>query len=316
MIEAAPELAALAAFAIMCFLVGAYYAYGYTFGAMLEWIVAKIKSLPSINLRVTTLSFDFLAVPFETVDNAIRHALGAGINATRSAGLYMWHWSAYLADELGKALEALAATTERALRHALHIHIPAFVNNRLLWLTRQIHLLQSQIESLPHRAEIVIHKPVQVIYKEAHAAKAAVADVTIGAIRPIQNEIDTLQRQTKALYKKLTIAGIIALIGATIFREFNLGWLRCKGVGRIGRSLCGMSGLIETLYADAITAFAVTDLCRFSYGVERTAEAIRPLMLDWVDVEHALIHCSSADYPDDVPRFLSSPTPVYAPIAI
>jgi hypothetical protein len=57
-------------------------------------------------------------------------------------------------------------------------------------------------------------------------------------------------------------------------------------------------------------------LCRFAHGIEKVAESIRPVMLDFVDVEQALFGCSAADYPKDFPLAPVSPTPVFDAVAL
>lgn len=74
------------------------------------------------------------------------------------------------------------------------------------------------------------------------------------------------------------------------------GWIRCNNWNKLGRSICGLpTGLLEDLFAAAITAFAVTDICEFANVAMGTAELIRPALLELVDVEDALVGCHGAN---------------------
>src|SRR5690349_18892101 len=139
MVVAAPALGALAAFAAMCFLVFLYYAYGYSLGALLVALANLFRSIGFSLGWFGRISLAFIADGIVSIDNAIRHALGAGIIATRSAGLYFWHYAAYAIKEIGDSIADLAEATEHALTRTVTVTIPAFVTNRLAWLVAQGH---------------------------------------------------------------------------------------------------------------------------------------------------------------------------------
>jgi hypothetical protein len=302
----------------LALLIALSYAYQYSLGAA---IVAIANALGAIRLprfigggRVLGFAADALT----KIDHTIRHQLGVGIDALQATWNEAISYTAQAFHWIGKEIASISHDAAQAIE-GLHVQSVTNVYKKVNpGLAARVGALAGLVAALATRvahiaeqkADVVTHKVTTIIRAVAVPDLGAIPRV-IPRVKPLEDAASWGRHEIKRLAKYLTPAGIIGLVGAATFSGFELGWLRCKGVGRVGRSLCGASGLIESLYAGAIAAFAISDLCRFAYGIERVAESIRPLMLDFVDAENALLGCSSADYPKDFPLATSSPTPVF-----
>ena len=111
-------------------------------------------------------------------------------------------------------------------------------------------------------------------------------------------------RTVKQIRRRL--GKVEALLGATAFAAAMANVLgipswRCltKGpLGRTSRFLCGApSWLLDFLLLGVVEGFIVSDLCGFTNLLIKQAEAIRPALLELVDVEDALIGCGGSVKP-------------------
>lgn len=257
---AAPEIVVMAAFMICGFLIALNFAYGYTFGAFLDWIAAKIRGLSIGIPHVTTIGFGFLATPFEAANNAIRHALGVGIEATKHAGLYMWHYSAYAIDEVGKLLESLAVTTYNGIDHALHIHIPKWVNNRLRHMAAQLAAAQATIAAFPHRVNVAVANAEKTLTADIAHARAAAIGATLPRIRTAEHDISDLSKRIAAQARKLTAAGFLALLVAGL-TTLGINQLRCDRVRKSLGRICSMHpSRLESLLEDTLMIASIISI--------------------------------------------------------
>lgn len=286
------------ALALVAFLYSLSYAYNYSIGAMLQAIVAGIKNLPRLNYHFGSINFDFLAAPFEAVDNAIRHAIGAGIIACESVWNYFFGYVSHLVIATGEAIAGVAEDAERKFAQLVAHDIPTSFKYRLAWLKAQVVSLEHRIGSTADTASKTAVGTVTKIEKVTVTKAAAVAGtISLPKIRAIDQAIDTLEGKTKSLYKKLTVAGIIGLIGATIFDQFGLSWLRCRGVGRVGRKLCGLSAVIEALAIDALDVLLISNLCEMVTVMTKGADFAAPAISRIVGMTDHLISCQGASRP-------------------
>ncbi len=330
----APELVGLlGSFALVCALMALSFGYAYTFGALLR-ALARLLDV-GIDLQFTTVRpFGFLAGALTDVDNFIRHGLGVGIEYAQYGFNKMLQAISYSIQELGNAIEGLASDTRQALDGLRHITIPGVISLLLGPLAAKLYQLGLRVAALAeaaagaavHPGRIITHTIERVrtiehtVIKTVTVTVPAVASTAIAwpraRIGQLEREASTAEKWIRAHAGDFTVAGIAGLIGATILSRFDLGWLRCKGVGRVGKALCGLSGLIETIAMDAIGALLITDLCAFAAALEYTAERTRPLMLEYVDVENALIGCRGYTAPAELELAGVSATPVLRPIAL
>jgi hypothetical protein len=304
-------------------LIGLSWAYRYTLGAVIVATAGLIGSIRLPGFLGGGRVLGFAADALTKVDHQIRYGLGVAIENTQHAWNEAVSYTALAVHWIGKEIASLSHDAGQAL-HRAHVTSVTNVYRRANpALVRKVGALAGVVAALTTRVAHLAEREARFAKSKAIAVEHAIAVPDIGAIPRalpgvgrLDREARRVRNEIKRLARYLTPAGIIGLVGVTTFNHFGLGWLRCKGVGRVGRSLCGASGLIEALYAGTLAAFAVTDLCRFAYGIERVAESMRPLMLEWVDVETALLKCPAASYPHDfaLPHFV--PTPVIDAVAL
>jgi len=301
----------------IAFLYACSYAYGWSFGAMLQAIIAGIHKLPKVPLGFTSIGFDFLAAPFEAVDHAIRHALGKGIEAMQGVWNYAMGYMAHAISETAEAIAGTAEDTLRALDHFKRYVIPATIG-ALLGPVGQI------AYSLRHRIVHAIQVAIAAALRELHRLEhltvtkaAAVAGVLpLPRLGRLERETDSLGKRLTNLAHRFSPAVVVGLIGATIFKSFDLGWLRCRGVGRVGKSLCGASGLIEALFADAIDVLLVTNLCELVTLMTKGARFAEPAIDQIVQNIDGLIQCQGATRPKAITVQWFAPPPATNPIAL
>lgn len=314
------DLGVLLALAV---LIGLRFSYTYSLGRVMLLSAALIGSIRLPGFLGGGRVLGFAADAIVKADHAIMHALGVGIEAMQSAWNECISYTAQAFHWIGKEIASLSHDTAQAVEGLALGQVKPWVNRRLVTALAAVAALKARVLALEQSTVAHVTKAVHVVEHKTVVIARAVSVPDIGAIpraipglKWLEREAGYVRGEIKRVAKVLTPAGIIGLVGATVFTRFGLGWLRCKGVGRVGRSLCGASSMIEALYAGAITAFAVSDLCRFAYGIERAAETIRPLMLEFVDVENALFGCSSADFPKPLVIAPTSPTPVIDAVAL
>jgi hypothetical protein len=148
------------------------------------------------------------------------------------------------------------------------------------------------------------HSVAQGVYPRLRAAEH-----TIGVTIP--KDVAGLRTRTKAIEAELTdlwkavrkreaIIVDTAFVGAIALAlsRLGLGNLRCPSFVRLlNRTGCGGFGLLEELLATEITVLAATDICDFANAAQTLAETIRPVLMDLVDVEDALVGCHGAERP-------------------
>lgn len=314
MVTAAPALGALAAFAAMCFLVFLYYAYGFSLGALLQMLANFFRSIGFSLGWFGHISLAFIGNGIDDVDHAIRTAIGHGIIATRGAGLYCWHYLAYAIRQVGDAIAELAEENDQALEWLVNHTLPSFIASRLLHPLATIEALGKTVAhtaaTLPR---VITHEIAHTKPAVVHEAVAASTAIALPGLKQIEREQSDLAKWIRSHAKLLTVGGIVSLVGATIFKEFKLGWLRCRGVNKVGKALCGASGLIETLFADAIDALVVSDLCQVISAMSYAAKQFEPVLIGFVDLEDALIGCRGATKPEllNVPALSLPPVTGY-----
>jgi hypothetical protein len=313
--------------------------------AIFHNLLALIADIFDKGYPVIGHPFGFLADAFRKADSSVYNWLGRLKDSSGHAFVTAVMW---VAMQIVMIAVAVAALSYELLRYAhlighrtsapviqkivrpTQVIIKTRANKGVVAHDSRVPALEGEIDTLRTRlhaqqAEITKLQAIAVPYPyplpqpkapPAPTTVPRIHDVTLPRVGEIDKAVRGLRKQLHKWARYLTPAGIIGLVGAATFDQFGLGWLRCRGVGRVGRWLCGLSGLIETLAVGAITAFAVTDLCRFTRGIERTAEEIRPLMLQWVNVENALIGGCGGDAPLPLPVNGYNATPVVDQVAI
>lgn len=272
--------------------------------------------------------FAWVADWLRSVNAQALEILGAGIYATDYAAKRLWQWSAYLFEAIGRTVGGIAEWAYGELRHMVRAVMPAYVSARL-------HPLASKVEWLFHRLAAIEAHPTTIVRpitrlidprigrleREVDTLSRAVAHTApaliplalpVPSIAPgwVRTGIDEVRAQLGRVTRLLTPAGALGLVAGATLASLDLGWLKCRGVTRLGRELCGLGGLLETILNDAIEALIVADLCEFVAALTYAAEQFEPLLLAFVDVEDALIGCRGITAPADlnVPKLSLPPT--------
>lgn len=139
-------------------------------------------------------------------------------------------------------------------------------------------------------------------------------DVTV----PFGRTIAQLKRRIRRL-EKVTAAGVAVGAVAFALQRMGLNWIRCNSVKRIGKGLCSSPAwLINLLAAGVVEAFVLGDLCRFTLLLEAEAMKFRPVLLELVDVEDALINCGDNAKPGrlSLPPLSLPPMPAQSAFAV
>jgi len=306
-----------------------------TFGALLSRAASAFDSasikLPVIGYRI---GFNWIGDILRWVDGLALNVLGEGVLQTEHAAKTLWHWTAYMAEETARVIGDLAESTWGELHYLRRWKIPALIALGLLPFGRQIEWLIAQVRQLvahPHeavrQAVRVLDPRVGGLERRVDRLAQQVASLAAGAIVPplviprlpsldVLHGIDEIRARLGKVARILTPAGAIGLVAAVALEGLGLGWLKCRGVGRVGRELCGLGGLLEELASDVIEALVVADLCEFTVAVAYAAKRFEPVLLDLVDVESALIGCHGATAARPLRIASSSPTPVLEPLAL
>jgi hypothetical protein len=246
------------------------------------------------------------------------------VNWFGALGDFLKHFAA---ASLSPPLEALIFARwllEKEIPHLIH-SLPSSVAKLVHGTVKIVH---DQTKNITYPTKIV-HQLGKTINRIEHLTKAqAIAAVTAAfpGIRLALPELRWLREHWRAITKAAAYAGGVAVpwvavpelwkwlhahrlrisrlekllttagFALAISRVLGLGtnW-RCLTRGNIGRAarfFCGApSWFVDFLLLGTIEAFIVTDLCGFTDLLMKEAELVRPVLLELVDVEDALIGC-------------------------
>jgi hypothetical protein len=302
-------LLALATFLVFLVCLGLKEGWDHTIGYGAHWIADKIRDISfSAWIFGTVRPFEFVADVIVDASDWVAHWLAVAALNTESGAITLWHWTAELFWWSVHETKALAVDTWHALEHTVVVTVP----DAAKWAYREASAVAHRItnvEAAARRAadrELghVAHLALAEAELGVHKAEAALdwSEAEVGALG---RELGGLKARVEAIARQLSPAAIVALIGATIFTEFGLGWLRCSQVGRLGRSICGMPAhLLEDLVGLLADVVFVAAICEILPLLEEVyAELGSPLAAGLSEV--ALAVCASPDkWPADpaVPR--------------
>jgi hypothetical protein len=240
-------------------------AWYHTIGYGLRWIAAQIRGVTLDVYFWSVHPLDFLADALEAADHFIAHALAVAALNTEKAGTALWHLTAEVFWWSVHETKELAVDTWHALEHTVTVTVP----DAAKWARRESVAVAHRIvhveaaarraadAELGHLAHVAEADAQAGIRKAEHALDWSEAKVT-----ELDRYVHGLEARVGRLARRLSPAAIVALIGATIFNDFGLGWLRCSQVGRLGRALCGLpSHLFADLLALLADVYFVTAIC-------------------------------------------------------
>jgi hypothetical protein len=161
--------------------------------------------------------------------------------------------------------------------------------------------LPKLLKTIPHVAAQVVHAvTTRVVRVERTVVRLpklsrAVAQALVGAavatfVHPYLSELRWLQRHFAALthaipralplptfpaipnlwkrvhrLERLLAVGAGVAVVARALARLNLGWIRCRKVGQVGRGLCGMDdSLLSSLLTDALAIFSIVSVVEFA----------------------------------------------------
>jgi hypothetical protein len=304
---------------LVCF--GLQQGWNYTIGYALRWLAGQIRG---VSISVYFWSFhplDFLADGFEWIANEIDHWLGVAALNAEHAATAMWHLTAQVFWWSVHETKALAVDTFHALEHAIVVTVP----DAAKWARREAVTVAHRLVNIEAAARRAVDRRLDQL---AHVAEADALhgirtaehalDWSEAEVGSLWRDLGGLKARLERIEKALDPAAIVALIGATIFTKFGLGWLRCNNVGRMGRALCGLPlGLLDDLLALAIVPLIATDICDFADTIESLAQDFQPALMGLVDAEDALVGCHGATAPPvlTLPVLHLPPTNLGLPLA-
>jgi len=256
--EAALGLLTLGAVLVFIVCWGLHEGWDHTVGYGLRWIANQIDDV-AVDAGVFTIRpFGFVASVFRSVDRRISHALAVAAINSEAAVVSLWHLTAEVFWWSVHETKALAVDVFHALEHQTTVVVP----NAAKWARREAagvaHRLVNREAAIARSAEREIGHVAHVAAAEARAA-ARTADHALdwseAKVGQLERDIAGLEAKVANVARKLTPAAVVALVGATIFKQFGLGWLRCNNVGRAGKRLCGLG--IDALDALLLGTLAV-----------------------------------------------------------
>jgi hypothetical protein len=168
--------------------------------------------------------------------------------------------------------------------------------------------LSRGIDAVGERVTGLEHEVADVLARDVAALRQRTREIEDG----FGNAWELIRKHEEAL-------GIGALTGAVALalEELDAQWVRCEANKALGKLVCGSGpALWEALLAGVLDELVVSDLCDFADGTIKLAESLRPVMLDFVDAEFALVGCHGATKPPPLKLTGYTPTPVIDAVAV
>lgn len=304
---AAPAVEGIAAlFLLLAFVVciGLQKAWRATIGWVFAELATKLAAirLPGVlgGARIFGPVVDFL----NSVNAAVEHALGAAALKSEAGAVWLFSTAAHQLVWMAHELRSLAVAVEHRLAHVGGVAITDVTKVAKGLSRATVHTLLHPFAVVLHQLAVAEHALARRVAR-LEAALPRVLPHTLPGILPrvgrLEREWDAIRGRVTRLERLLAGAGIVALIGATIYKLLP-GFIRCPAFSRWGRMLgCGGFALFADLLEATFVGFAVADLCDFAAALGWTAHELRPLLVELVVVEEALVGCHGATAAPDLP---------------
>lgn len=260
------------------------------------------------------------------IDHYVRGVLQGAIGAGDLAMGYWWHQTARLQGWIADETWKIARDTLHFGEFVVHTYGPLLVKTALTVLfpwPKLYRVIDSEIEKLMPRVGKIAHGATAAT--EAELAKfrrgidrklvdqgllIAALGVGLGAIAGglawphpggtlslpkawygLTKRLARIEARLHKLEIGLAAAGVMSVYMANVFRV-SPRCLRSGNIGRLMRHVCGVpSWLLDVLLLGVVESFIASDLCAFSNLLIKQATAIRPALMELVNVEDALIDC-------------------------
>jgi hypothetical protein len=125
-------------------------------------------------------------------------------------------------------------------------------------------------------------------------------------------------KRLRRLELLLGASGLALAVAKMTATKFEC-WRPNGNIWRTLRHICGLpTWLIDFLLLGTVEAFIASDLCAFSNLLVKQAQLMQPVLLEFVDVENALVKCSGVKdlYPLELPALSLPPMPPYPALAV
>jgi hypothetical protein len=281
---------AVAALGVVCVLMACLllsYAYEHTFHVLLSKVAQVFIDATWNGPFGIAIGFAFIGHALNSLDNAIRDGLYAGIQGTEWA----WHQTvgqfAQLYHDLAHTVEQVSGGTLNALDWLRSNVLPEAIRLALNPVGTALAALQAQVEQLLHRTQPVVHDATKVIYRDVPQAltKAEQAAIAAQVVVPaavtkviaipqagidyVGREAGALRRRVDELAKRLAPSALGGVVAASVLGTLGLGWLKCSNVGRVGRRVCGLdSRILDGLLAGLVAVLGGIGLLWFAAEVQ------------------------------------------------
>lgn len=279
--EAVLGIATLAAVLVCIVCLGLREGWDHTIGYGLRWVANQIEDVGvDVGGWLSVHPFGFVADVFRSVDHHVSHALAVAALNSEKAVAWLWHMTGRLFWWSVHETKHLAIDTWHSLEHFAVTTIP----DAAKWARREAVEVARRITheeaALRRAADARIGHLAHVAEADAlHGIRAAehALDWSEAQVGALGRDLTGLKARVEALAHRLSPAALVALIGATIFTEFGLGWLRCHNVGRAGKRLCGLGvDAIDALLLGTLAVEGAVSLVGITNELVDLADEIVP----------------------------------------
>lgn len=250
-----------------------------TFGYGLRWVAKQIRDVGiSVGIFGSVHPFGFLADACEALDKLVVHYLAVAALNCEQAAVWSWDHAAQVFVWIGREIYQLTRDTTGALEHFNRVVLPRWFNHAVHYvgrtadsaLKRSEAFTRGEVARVEHDARVAEATAIEAAHAAAHALAWAEAEV-----RQIDKDIARLAGKVASLARGLTVAEVVALIGATIAGLPGIDALRCTGLGALmGKRGCGLWKLVDDLLGLAVAALALESVCEFLPFVEGAFGAV------------------------------------------